>query len=50
MEKTYRKAVDGFDEGLDVEVVEVSGGGIGEKGHVLKRILGGDDSVLEVAT
>lgn len=49
MGKTYRKAINGFDENLDITTTVVTGDGIGEKGHVLKRVLRGEDSLLEVA-
>jgi predicted RNA-binding protein len=48
MGKEYRAAIEGFDRGVEVDVELVDGDGIGYKGHVLKRFVRGDDSVLEV--
>ncbi|WP_276249159.1 DUF6884 domain-containing protein [Haladaptatus sp. YSMS36] len=48
MGREYRAAIHGFDEGLDVSVDVIEGAGIGHKGHVLKRVIRGDDSALEV--
>ncbi|WP_164471742.1 DUF6884 domain-containing protein [Halosimplex salinum] len=37
--KTYWEAIDGFQNGLDAELVLVDGEGLGEKGHFLKEFL-----------
>ncbi|WP_254863115.1 DUF6884 domain-containing protein [Halovivax gelatinilyticus] len=42
--KEYRRAIDGFDEGLDVETYLVQGDGIGLKGRSLKQFLQGEES------
>ena len=44
--KTYRQAVAEFARQSPVPVEHIDGGGIGEKGHALKRFIRGDDSVL----
>jgi len=44
--KTYRLAVTEFAHKSPVPVEQISGGGIGEKGHALKRFIRGDGSVL----
>lgn len=44
--KTYRLAVDKFAREVALPVKHIDGGGIGEKGHALKRFIRGDDSVL----
>lgn len=49
MGEDYRHAIQGFDQDLDVVVNVIEGDGIGYKGHVLKRVIRGDDSALEVA-
>lgn len=46
--KTYRLAVTEFARESAVPVEHIDGGGIGEKGHALKRFVRGDDSVLSV--
>lgn len=48
MGSTYRKALTGLGERVDVPLFEISGGGIGEKGHALHRFIRGDDSVIQV--
>ena len=49
MGREYQRAIYGFDEGLNVVVDIIDGNGIGHKGHVLKRVVRGDDSALGVA-
>ncbi|WP_081909276.1 peroxide stress protein YaaA [Haloferax prahovense] len=49
MGKEYRMAIRGFDDGLDIIPEYIGGEGIGYKGHVLKRFVRGDDTVLEVS-
>lgn len=46
----YRAALEGLDEHVDVPIVEISGGGIGEKGNALYRFLRGDDSAVSEAS
>lgn len=48
MGSTYRKAIAGLDEYVDVALGEITGGGIGEKGSALYQFVRGDDSVVEV--
>ncbi|WP_162265516.1 peroxide stress protein YaaA [Haloprofundus marisrubri] len=50
MAKEYRTAIQGFDDELDVKVDYVCGDGIGYKGHVLKRVVRGDDSAFTVSS
>lgn len=42
--KEYRRAINGFDENLNVETYLVQGDGIGSKGHALKQFLRGEES------
>ena len=49
MGREYRAAIRDFDQGLDVTTEYVQGNGIGYKGHVLKRVVRGDDTALEVS-
>ncbi|WP_342708156.1 DUF6884 domain-containing protein [Natrinema salaciae] len=42
--KEYRKAINGFDDGLSVDIYEITGDGLGLKGRSLKRFLRGDES------
>jgi cytoplasmic iron level regulating protein YaaA (DUF328/UPF0246 family) len=49
MGKEYREAIRGFNDGLDVTTDFVEGDGIGYKGHILKRVVRGDDSAIEVS-
>jgi len=44
--KEYRKALNGFDDELDVDTYEITGNGIGFKGRSLKQFLQGDESGL----
>jgi hypothetical protein len=44
--KTYRQAVTEFARESSATVERIEGGGIGEKGHALKRFIRGDDGVL----
>ena len=44
--KEYRRAIDGFDDNLNVETYVIRGEGIGEKGQTLKRFLRGEESVI----
>ena len=44
--KTYRIAMNEFVEQSSTSLYQVDGAGIGEKGHVLKRFLRGDDSMI----
>jgi len=39
--KTYRRALEGLDSKADAEVVEIEGG-LGERGHVLKKFVRGE--------
>ena len=47
--KDYRRALSGFDNGLDVNTYMIEGDGIGTKGKALKQFLRGDQSALERA-
>ncbi|WP_436926034.1 DUF6884 domain-containing protein [Halosimplex amylolyticum] len=49
MGEEYKNAIQSFDRDLDVVVTVIEGDGIGYKGHILKRVIRGDDSALEVA-
>jgi len=42
--KTYRQAVEGLDSGTDAKVVEIEGG-LGERGHVLKKFVRGEEVI-----
>ena len=44
--KEYRRAIDGFDDDINVETYFIRGEGIGEKGQALKQFLQGEDSVI----
>lgn len=45
--QTYRQAISGLSEKVDVPIRVIKGAGIGEKGHILKCFLEGDTTVLE---
>ena len=47
--KDYRRALSGFDNGLNVNTYMIEGDGIGMKGKALKQFLRGDQSALERA-
>jgi hypothetical protein len=47
--KDYRRALSGFDNGLNVNTYMIEGDGIGTKGKALKQFLRGDQSALERA-
>jgi cytoplasmic iron level regulating protein YaaA (DUF328/UPF0246 family) len=44
MGKTYRRALKGLDSKTDAEVVEIEGG-LGERGHVLKKFVRGEEVI-----
>ena len=46
MGKSYRNAIAGLGDEVDVPLVTVSGNGIGEKGHSLHQFIRGDDSAV----
>ena len=46
MGKSYRSAIAGLGDRVEVPLVAVSGNGIGEKGHSLHQFIRGDDSVV----
>lgn len=46
MGATYRNAIAGLGERVDVPLVEIPGSGIGEKGNALYRFIRGEDSVV----
>lgn len=50
MGQEYRAAIQNFDQGLDVKIEFIRGDGIGYKGHVLKRVVRGDDTALEISS
>lgn len=49
MGETYREAISGLSDLVDVPIVEIHGDGIGEKGSALHGFIRGDDSVLREA-
>ena len=46
MGETYRKAITGLSDYVDIPIVAISGTGIGEKGQRLYEFIRGDDSVV----
>lgn len=48
MGSTYREAIEGLGEHVDVPILGIPGDGIGEKGNALYRFIRGDDAVVEV--
>jgi hypothetical protein len=42
--KTYRRSVEGLESKTDAEVVEIEGG-LGERGHVLKKFVRGEEVI-----
>lgn len=48
MGKTYRDAISGLSDYVDVPIAEIPGDGIGEKGNALYQFIRGDDTVVKV--
>lgn len=48
MGAAYREAIAGLSDRVDATFAEITGDGIGEKGHALYRFIRGDDSVVTV--